>query len=119
MTYKEASEIILKHKDMINNTFPNSIMAEENTEALSMAIIALKQQEKERWFPVSEGLPEVPTETEDEHCPYFNVTFLNGVVNTLQFTSDGCSWFDEDGDVYNDVIAWKPMPEEYKGERKW
>lgn len=69
---------------------------------------------KQEWIPVAERLPDVPIDTEDEHCPYFNVTFLNGVVNTLQFTSDECTWFDEEGNVYNDVLAWMPLPEKYQ-----
>lgn len=67
------------------------------------------------WIPVSEGLPEVPEGTEDDDCPEFNVTIKGAdKATTLKYAPDG-TWFDDSGEVYK-VVAWKPLPEPYKGE---
>jgi len=66
------------------------------------------------WIPVSERLPKVPEGTEDEYCPEFNVTIKGAdKATTLKFAPDG-TWFDDSGEVYS-VIAWKPLPESYRG----
>lgn len=67
------------------------------------------------WIPVSERLPEVPEGTEDDDCPEFNVTIKGAnKATTLKYAPDG-TWFDDSGEVYK-VVAWKPLPELYKGE---
>ena len=67
------------------------------------------------WIPVSERLPEVPEGTEDDDCPEFNVTIKGAdKATTLKYAPDG-TWFDDSGEVYK-VVAWKPLPEPYKGE---
>ncbi len=66
------------------------------------------------WIPVSERLPEVPEGTEDANCPEFNVTIKGAdKATTLKYAPDG-TWFDDSGEVYK-VVAWKPLPEPYKG----
>lgn len=85
-------------------------------ETARLAIVALEQQDKERWIPLSERLPEVTCDIEDEDCPYFNATLEDGLVCTLQFTGDGEDWFDEFGTVYNNVIAWRYLPDRYKAD---
>ncbi|MDO5362842.1 MAG: DUF551 domain-containing protein [Eubacteriales bacterium] len=71
--------------------------------------------ENDGWIPVSERLPEVPEGTEDDDCPEFNVTIKGAdKATTLKYAPDG-TWFDDYGEVYK-VIAWKPLPEAYKGE---
>ena len=65
------------------------------------------------WILVEDGLPEVPKELEDAHCPEFNVTIKRAEkATTLKYSWDG-AWFDDNGNVYN-VIAWQPLPEPYK-----
>lgn len=71
--------------------------------------------ENDGWIPVSERLPEVPEGTEDDDCPEFNVTIKGAdKATTLKYAPDG-TWFDDSGEVYK-VVAWKPLPEPYKGE---
>lgn len=65
------------------------------------------------WILVEDGLPGVPKELEDAHCPEFNVTIKGAEkATTLKYSWDG-AWFDDNGNVYN-VIAWQPLPEPYK-----
>ena len=67
------------------------------------------------WIPVRECLPEVPEGTEDDDCPEFNVTIKGAdKATTLKYAPDG-TWFDDSGEVYK-VVAWKSLPEPYKGE---
>lgn len=71
--------------------------------------------ENNGWIPVSERLPEVPEGTEDDDCPEFNVTIKGAdKATTLKYAPDG-TWFDDLGEVYK-VVAWKSLPEPYKGE---
>lgn len=71
--------------------------------------------ENDGWIPVSEGLPEVPEGTEDDDCPEFNATIKGAdKATTLKYAPDG-TWFDDSGEVYK-VVAWKSLPEPYKGE---
>lgn len=68
------------------------------------------------WIPCSERPPEVPEGIEDDYCPEFNVTIKGAdKATTLKCAQDG-TWFDDFGEVYN-VIAWRPLPEPYKGEQ--
>ena len=92
-----------------------------NIEILKTSIAALeeylrlkKKNGNDSWIPVSERLPEVPEGTEDDDCPEFNVTIRGAEkATTLKYAPDG-TWFDDSGEVYS-VIAWKPLPERYKG----
>lgn len=44
-------------------------------------ILNTYNRKKQECIQVTELLPDVPSDTDDEHCPYFNVKFLNGAVN--------------------------------------
>lgn len=69
------------------------------------------------WIPVDERLPEVPEGTEDVYCPEFNVTIKDASkATTLKYAPDG-TWFDDSGEVYN-VMAWQPLPEQYRPEEE-
>lgn len=75
----------------------------------------MDEVENDGWIPVSKRLPEVPEGTEDDDCPEFNVTIKGAnKATTLKYTPDGI-WLDDWGEVY-EVVAWKPLPDAYKGE---
>jgi hypothetical protein len=88
---------------------------QDSFEALKAVVErAIKAIDAQQWIPVLDRLPDVPPKMQIKDCPCFIVTFLNENVNTLK--SDGCTWFDDNGNVYKDVIAWKPMPKGYRAE---
>lgn len=106
MTNKEANDRIQKHRDMINNTFPNSLMAIENTEALDMAIKALEQQDKERWIPVSERFPERDINSFGDTLSHSKEVLV--IVKYDNDKDDGeqyIAWFDNDKyDMYVEAL---------------
>lgn len=91
--------------------------------AIDLAIKALEQQEKERWIPVSEGLPE---EHEEEDESGLDETYMvSDLVLVTVLDDDDNTFMAEDVTVggewvnfgnFNDckVIAWKPMPGKYE-----
>lgn len=99
------------------------VYTEPEDYAIDLAIKALEQQEKERWIPVSAGLPE-EHEKEDESgldetymvSDLVLVTVLDD--NDVTFMADditvGGEWVNFSN--FNDckVIAWKPMPGKYE-----
>ena len=78
---------------------------------------AIQPERKEsNWIPCSEKLPE-----NDERVlattAWGEVTIAERVYPPI---SDTC-WFIHDGNTnatIDDVVAWKPMPEPYRGEQK-
>lgn len=84
--------------------------------AFNMAIEALEQEPKIRWFPVNERLPE-----EDERVLISvngnrgkrvrSATYLGG--NSKSFWSDTGEFWDLNKDEKN-LIAWMPLPEPYE-----
>ena len=76
----------------------------EKYEALNMAIEAL-EQDRPKWIPVSERLPEIQNYSDN-----YLVTLKRGGVHIAMFTEcDGKHWW-----TYDDVEAWMPLPEPYK-----
>lgn len=77
-------------------------------DCFKLAIEALKKQEKERWIPVSEKMPTKVRE--------YNVSCKSGNrewVTTMAFWSTGVFGNADEG---KSVVAWKELPEGYKGE---
>ena len=127
MTNKEAIERIKDHCEIHFKFEPESIMI---TEALNMTIKALEQQEKDRWIPVSEGLPK---EDGDYLCSFefegrrWVSIKPYGLTKHQESTQNGITQKYIDLPVrryfyepyYNreleNVVAWKPLPEVYKG----
>lgn len=73
--------------------------------ALHMAIESLEQPEP-KWIPVSEGLPEelATTLITDKDGDVFVARFIEVINGCAEWTTD-------------DVIAWMPRPEPYKGDK--
>lgn len=76
-------------------------------EAFEMAISALEKQEKDRWIPVTERLPE------KEGC------YLVTVKNDHERRYSKTAWYSGDGwFARQDIIAWRLTPEPYKVEKE-
>lgn len=89
---------------------------EVELEALRMAVQAL--EEKPRWIPCSERLPEMH---EEEFCDETYRTSDTVLFCTADRVHVGCCfryndelfWEIEDGQTYANVTAWMPMPLPY------
>lgn len=66
-----------------------------------------------KWIPCSERLPKKPEIYGDSDC-YIVQTRL--VEQPFIGYWDGREWTDEEVDAVDEVIAWMPFPEPYKGE---
>lgn len=95
------------------------VYTEPEDYAIDLAIKALEQQDKEKWIPVSEGLPEYENaylctvyRFEDEYTYTEEMLYYPEEMKW--------AWTEEPYKMMNyrthRVTAWKPMPEEYKGE---
>lgn len=118
MTNKEAINFLRGKMKLLGEL--NYVYSEEDY-ALDMAIRALEQQEKERWIPVGERLPEEHGEQDEcEHTSSDLVLITVRDDNGNTFITDDITvngeWVNYENYNYFEVIAWKPMPEEYKGE---
>lgn len=101
-------------------------------DCFKLAIKALEQQDKERWIPVSERLPEEHEKLDDIFDSYtlavvdlktymvsdlVLVTVRDYELDT-DFTMDDMTvdgkWTNFESDGRYEVISWKPMPEPYK-----
>ena len=111
--------------------------AEEEKEAMQMAISALEKQEQDRWIPVTERLPETTDPV--------NVTWANNDpvsyyedIRGKRFTATACyhrgkwwwysavcqdlldeygkSCMDDEIDEAIEILAWRPLPEAYTEE---
>ncbi len=65
-----------------------------------------------KWIPCSERLPEKP------RANYYDgyIVQTRHVMQPFSAYWDGIEWTDDDDDAVDDVIAWMPLPEPYKGE---
>lgn len=129
MTSKEASEIIQKHRDVINNTYPDSLMAINNTEALEIAIKVLKQQDKDRWIPVSEKLPDANKDVYVTFCEYmeYSKKYRHSTCKAIYVPehtiksedlwsycdNDDLEIYDEKDDVYYAKDGWYEVVENW------
>ena len=91
-----------KYTNDILNTY-NQVNDFQNTQCIKLLKELAEEQEKQRWIPVKERLPEI-----DEIVVVTNRT---GDVDADHLESSG-EWFWE-GEVSN-VIAWMPLPEKYQ-----
>lgn len=84
-------------------------------EALAKAYEQGKRDAQEEWIPVSKRMPKV------RH---------NVILSTKDWSSEGCYWETTEHHVIwkgyrwnatywdDEVIAWKPLPEPYRGEQE-
>jgi hypothetical protein len=129
VTKGEAISRIKDHMDIhFKLEYPKAIKI---TEALVMAIEALKNQDKDRWIPVSECMPEEHEESRDiwdiDTMAVIDVrryaasdmvlVTVKNYDNDTVFTCDDITvdgkWCNFNDDSF-EVIAWKPMPDSYK-----
>lgn len=70
-------------------------------------------EKNDGWILTEKRLPEVPEGTPSGDCPEYNV-MIEGAkkATTLRYSGEGI-WLDDFGALYK-VIAWQPLPEEYK-----
>lgn len=114
MTVQEAIETI-KYASAFNAD--NSPL----TEALEIAIAALKKQLKSKWIPTEECLP-----GDDRFILLSFANFTLPMVGRYQEHEDGSGNFylgdcdEEDTCLANDLIvnAWMPLPEPYREDDK-
>ena len=92
-------------------------------EALRMAKRAL--EEKSRWHPCSERMPEMHEENDcgvkikvSEPVLFCEKTGLHACVHigTLREAFEERWWLTREWKTYKDVMAWMPLPEAYGGE---
>ena len=77
-------------------------------------------QPDQRWIPVSEKLP-IPNQTCEDVFVYYLVQNEYGdmmVATFVQFPGGARVWRQmyQDGAIMEDIVAWMPLPECYKGE---
>lgn len=90
------------------------------SETAKLLIELQRERQKHRWIPVEEDMPDMPPETGDYLVTMVIPGYNQGrpVTNWLSWDAEEKPWTEADGDpVMEKVIAWKPIPEPYKGEQ--
>lgn len=85
---------------------------EYEIEPLYLAISALEEQERRRWVPVEERLPEEVDERQDILLLMSSGRIV--IANYVQTANKGKIFFDGYDMFY--PVAWQPLPEPYKPE---
>lgn len=78
-----------------------------------MAIKALEQEP--RWIPCSKKMPK-ENEYVDNVCKYYLIQDEYGDMHVAHRTNTGWRPLDSLSVLYDNVVAWMPLPEEYKAE---
>jgi len=125
MDNKEAINWLTRIRDRLMTT------SSKQFEAMTIAIAALEKQEKDKWIPVKEKLPEkagryLVTARWNENMDYLVDTLDYGFkVNEDWHGTDyifpnggafGEDWNGEIDNLEKDILAWMPLPEVFKGE---
>ncbi len=77
--------------------------------------IAIKALEQTRWIACSERLPEAGEYVGDV-CKYYLIQDEYGDMHVAHLSKVGWIPMDSLKAIGNEVIAWMPLPEPYKGE---
>ena len=110
MTREEALEWFKDRKKMY-------CLDDKCQQAEDMAIKALEQEP--RWIPVSERLPEERINPITHDYYEYQCTFCSGqLYDVRHYKYGGGHWWHGAGQMDDYVIAWMPLPEPYKAERK-
>ena len=64
---------------------------------------------KDGWIPCSERLPDEPEFVDDSY-----IVQQSYIEKPFSANWDGKEWFDDEGLVLDQIIAWQPLPESYK-----
>ena len=124
MENREAIEILKNMKWSITTKF-NAI--NNSTKALDLAISALEKQEKDRWIPVTEALPEekdagiLKKLGTNKRSDYVLATVeVKGERMTVTACTYDGKWDWNMKYAFPDykVIAWRPLPEPYEPEEE-
>ena len=110
MTNKEAAKVLKLERDSWREN-PKLKVAQCLCDAYDMAIKILEQT---RWIPVSERLPE----KNGRYLAYI-IDKYNKLrcIMTCKYYADGYwKWYPDGECLSDDVVAWMPLPEEYKAE---
>ena len=120
MRYTEyhAGKAVIKDKNKLAEAMEKLAEFEEKEkcgewlDAIELAKIAIALQ-SQKWIPCSERLPKKP-EIDGDSDGYIVQT--RRVAQPFIGYWDGREWTDEEVDILDEVIAWMPLPEPYKGE---
>lgn len=118
-TYR-CGKAVIKDKNKLSEAIEKLAEFEEKEkcgewlDAIELAKIAIALQ-SQKWIPVNERLPKKPEIDGDSDC---YIVQTRRVAQPFIGYWDGREWTDEEVYVVDEVIAWMPLPEPYKGEGK-
>ncbi len=109
----EASKAITIIEAVIAGTADAFISEEAIHKALLMGISALEKQERDKWVPCNKRKPDIDSEVfiTDSFGEIGHAYYVNLVDRVCFVTAEECT-------ILEDVKAWKPVPEAYKGEEE-
>lgn len=121
---EEVNRLIEKHKNNAYELVAKEPLTQcytetdiEQTKVHELAVVRdiIRNHMNDGWILVDDGLPEKPENGYQE--PEYNVMIKDAIIpTTLKFTSKG-KWKDDLGQEY-EIIAWRPLPEPYRPERR-
>jgi hypothetical protein len=110
MTREEAAKVLKLERD----SWRENLKLKVDQRLYDAVDIAIKELEA-RWIPVSERLPEKSgaylayiINPSDDECRY--------IMTCEFFVNDPYPWCPDDETASDNVVAWMPLPEEYKTE---
>ena len=117
---QQKQDIIACWEEFLRNPENNDLQGTGlELEAMRMAVQAL--EEKPRWIPCAERLPEMHEEELDDGIYYTSDAVLFSAADRVHVGfcvryNNELFWEMQDGHTCANVTAWMPMPEAYGGE---